>query len=567
MVPTNSDESPENAFRIEIMPEIPEQHNGLSHQPAFTLSAPQARRTTARDNPTVGPTDLGWLVRQLPQCVFVCDVGGRCVLANGSLLAWLGCEESDVVGRSISEIWPDDPEAVALRSTCATRESADLQLVLEGGRIEQVETRIGADGPRAVRAVKFPWLGASGQIEGMVVVFDELDFAAAGEAGSLTDPEKVGLLAKGIIHDFNNALMMLYGHVSMAEERLPDWLRAKGLLDGLRSALDHACWLPRQLVGIIRGEPPVRQRLDLNTLLASLEVFLRPRLGSKTSLVFRFAVGGTLVKGDPGQLTQVLLNLTDNALDAMPNGGQLTIETRPVTLAGAGAELAVDATETICPPARAARTGSFIRITIRDSGSGIAPEALPHVFDTGFTTRPAGKGSGLGLAIVKEIVAQHGGWVTCQSKFGQGASFILHLPALGAEDNLDRPRLKPSARVLVVEPDAAIRQLALVHLGDGPLYCEAVERMEDAWVGAVAKQGGFDLVVISDDQLSSGSAGLSRLLAGLPEAGLLVTYTTLMPALPDECKPLVRGTLPKPYRGEELLAAVQGILGKKATVP
>src|SRR5262249_44356436 len=158
--------------KVDVMPEIPEHPSDLSANTVFTPPAWEGQRAGAPERPALPLPGPGWFARQLPQCVFICDASGRCLLANGPLLAWLGRAEADVVGRSIFELWPAAPaEAEELSPDPAVREAGDLQLILEGGRIEQVETRTGARGPRAVRAVKFPWAGASGRIEGMVVVF------------------------------------------------------------------------------------------------------------------------------------------------------------------------------------------------------------------------------------------------------------------------------------------------------------------------------------------------------------------------------------------------------------
>jgi signal transduction histidine kinase len=538
---TPSSDSSSRFIRIDVMPEIP-------------------------DHPSALSADLSGFVRQLPQCVFICDAHGRCLLANGPLLRWLGRAEAAVVGETIFDLWPDDPRAGALPSACATREAADLQLVLEGGRIEQVETRTGTQGPQAVRAVKFPWRTASGKVEGMVVVFDELPANRRGEAGSLTNPETVGHLAHGIVHDLNNALMMVYGQFSLLAEALPASLGLQNHLRGMHNALEHACQLPRQLMKFSRGEPLERQRLDLNVLLSSLEGLLRPRLGPKTAVELRFAVGGAWVEGDPVELARALLNLARNALDAMPHGGRLVLETRPVTLAGAESEPVSEAATDAVARARSRRSGTFIRVTISDSGTGISPDVMPHIFERHFSTRPAGKGSGLGLAIVKEVVTRHGGWITCQSNSGEGTCFVLHLPALVPDADSPGGALRsPGGRVLVVEPDAMVRQLALVHLRQGPFRAQGVESLEEARRHVTGAEDEFELVVVSSDLCGGyGGAELSALLAEMPEAELLVTNSGLMPPLPPDCKVVLRRVLAKPYKGEQLLRVVQAILGGKA---
>jgi two-component system cell cycle sensor histidine kinase/response regulator CckA len=484
----------------------------------------------------------GWFALQLPQCVIVYDAAGRALVANDPLLRWLGREEADVIGRTLFELWPGD---------LASREAADFHLVLEGGRIEQVETRSGADGARAVRAVKFPWRGASGSVEGMVVVFDELP---ASPAGSLAQPEAIGRLALGIVHDFNNALTLLRGQLSLVEETLPGFAGARGALEGMRQVLEHACQLPRQLLSFIRNEPLARQRIDLNALLSSLEVLLRPRLAG-TTLEFRLDRGGAWVEGDSVQLTQALLNLAGNALDAMPGGGRLVVETRQVIVHSGQDTLAEDP-----------RSGTFVRVTLFDSGPGIAPDVLPRIFEPLYTTRPSGQGSGLGLAIVNEIVHRHGGWITCQSSLGQGTRFVLHLPALSLEPAKTSARPGRIARVLVLERDPDIRQLTAMILEQGPFHAEPAGSLQRARELASACHGQVDLILISSDLcVGASGAALSELLAEVPKAGLLVTTSGQQPMLPPESRYAFRGVVPKPYSADLLMRAVQAALWGGAT--
>jgi hypothetical protein len=174
-------------------------------------------------------------------------------------------------------------------------------------------------------------------------------------------------------------------------------------------------------------------------------------------------------------------------------------------------------------------------------------------------------GTGLGLAIVKETATRHDGWVTCQSNPGEGTCFILYLPALELDD--DRPNggtREPAGRVLFVEPDSTIRQLALVHLGQGDWHAEMVESLEDAHERLTLIGGEFDLVVVSSELcMGLGGAVLSRLLARLPRAGLVVANSGPLPLLPADCASALRWVLEKPYNGDELVRVVRGLTGSK----
>jgi signal transduction histidine kinase/CheY-like chemotaxis protein len=483
-----------------------------------------------------GPPDLlGWFVRQLPQCVCGYDGEGRCRLANPALLAWLGRAAHEVLGRSLAELWPGGT---------GVWEGADLRLLQEGGRIDQIEVRSSAAGDRAVRVVKFPWPVPPG---GMVVVFEEAEDTHPAAQG--LDPEAVGRMALGIVHDFNNALTLLRGQLSLAEAALAGTPGASpaAALAGVRGVLDHACELPQQLLALVRNEPRVRQRLDLNALLESLGGLLRPRLAALTRLEFDLEPGGAWVEGDPTALTQVLLNLAGNALDAMPQGGRLHVETRRV-----GWPLAWTPGE----GGPAERGSGFFRVTVEDTGRGIPPDLLPRIFEPQVSTKPAGRGTGLGLAIVHEVVRRHGGWVSCHSTVGRGTRFVVHLPAAGPGG--DPPAGPgPAGRVLVLERDEGIRRLTALLLEQGPFHAETAPSLAEA--SGLARAGRFDLLLASEDLCGEADA-LVRLLAQLPGARLLVTVAGQLPALAPAVAGVLHGLVSKPYSADELLGAVQAAL-------
>jgi PAS domain S-box-containing protein len=480
---------------------------------------------------------LAAFVRHLPLCVCVYDADGRCLAANPALLRWLGRGEEDVLGRTPAELWPAD---------LADREAADLRLVVEGHHLERQEKRPGPTGSSEVRASKYPWLGRSG---GMVVVFEELPSPA-----SLGRPETLGRYARGIVHDFNNALTSACGHASAVECALSargDLEKARQDLAALQAALEYACQLPKLLLAFIRDEPPLRIRLDLNELLGRLPGLLAPRLGAGTRLEHELVPGGAWVDGDPDQLTRALLNLAGNALDAMPHGGRVLLRTE------VGCE---------------APLGPLVRVTIQDSGPGISPEVLPHIFEEGFTTR-RGTGSGLGLPIANEVAQRHGGRLRCQSSPGQGARFVLSLPAARGEQRREMVRREEGVwakapRVLVLESDPFVLKLTALTLEQGGVRAEPVERLlrgkEDGGRRKDDAQGGPDEpvdLVLACSELCFGASGaaLRELLAGWPGAGLLVTTAGMAPDLSDFA-PAFRGLLSKPYGSEQLLRAVRAAL-------
>ena len=268
----------------------------------------------------------------------------------------------------------------------------------------------------------------------------------------------MGRLAGGIAHDFNNllAVIQLQSDLLLADQR------ATGMSEGvqqIKGAAERASQLTRQLLTFSRREMPQARLIDLAEVMGSMSSLLRRVLGEDIALEDAFAPALPLVQADPGMMEQVIMNLAVNARDAMPDGGRLTI-----ALAAVQADAArVEAHEGVKP-------GSFVCLTVTDTGGGIKPGDLPHIFEPFFTTKEVGRGTGLGLSTVFGIAQQHGGWVEVESEPGRGASFRFFLPAVlqgpprprAAGSNGSLPR--GSEQILLVEDDPSVRPLARLAL-------------------------------------------------------------------------------------------------------
>jgi two-component system cell cycle sensor histidine kinase/response regulator CckA len=231
--------------------------------------------------------------------------------------------------------------------------------------------------------------------------------------------EAVGQLASGVAHDFNNIL----GIIQMQS----DLLKAEGNLNpaqmGFASeigeASQRAAGLTRQLLLFSRKGKMEARELDLNQSINDMTKMLRRTLGGNVELQFKFSMQPLFVNADAGMMDQVLMNLSVNARDAMPNGGKIIVETSTVEF-----------DESIKDQYAQARPGSFVCLSVSDTGSGIPPEILPKIFEPFFTTKEVGKGTGLGLATVFGIVQQHNGWIHVYSEVGSGTTFRIYLPRL-----------------------------------------------------------------------------------------------------------------------------------------
>jgi signal transduction histidine kinase len=261
--------------------------------------------------------------------------------------------------------------------------------------------------------------------------------------------EAIGRLAGGVAHDFNNLLTVITGFAELA---LLEDNPARGALEQILHAAERAAGLTRQLLVFSRQQAMEPRVFDLNDLVRDMEKMLRRLIGEDIQLGVRLAEAPIMVKADPGQIEQVVLNLAINSRDAMPLGGRLIISTASRRLDGSHAR------------AYGIPDGQYCAISISDNGVGISPDVLPHIFEPFYTTKPAGKGTGLGLSTVYGIVQQSGGAIQPYSEKDLGTTMTVFLPAAGAAEE-DVPasgelgRMTGSETVLVAEDDPNVLNL------------------------------------------------------------------------------------------------------------
>ena len=297
--------------------------------------------------------------------------------------------------------------------------------------------------------------------------------------------EAIGQLSGGIAHDFNNLLTAILGSTAILQDDHVAPAIQKELLQQISKAGNRAASLTRQLLLFSRRTEPVRHDLDLNQVVTEMLKMLRRILGENFSLDVAFAAQPQMVNADAGMLDQIILNLSVNARDAMPQGGKLIIGTETVTIASEaiseslsewrGVERRVRPDRRsagrnnpgdLAPSESVARAGTFVCLRVTDHGCGMPPEVLEHIFEPFFTTKEQGQGTGLGLATVYGIVQQHHGWIEVDTEVGVGTTFRVYLPAIKTAPapafDETPTHLKKSGRgetILVVEDEHAVRSL------------------------------------------------------------------------------------------------------------
>lgn len=267
--------------------------------------------------------------------------------------------------------------------------------------------------------------------------------------------EAVGRLAGGVAHDFNNLLTVIKGHTDLMVDRLEQGNSLRGSAIQIQKASDRAASLTRQLLAFCRMQVLQPKILDLNKLVSEMCSLLKRLVREDTSFTFRAGDSLGRVEADPGQIEQVIMNLTVNACDAMPQGGSLTIETNTVT---------VDEEQARTRPPM--NPGRYVLLTVVDTGHGMDAETKARIFEPFFTTKGQGKGTGLGLATVYGVVKQSGGFVWVESEVGKGAKFEVYLPVVNEPEESPKQEARmpvPTQRsevVLIVEDEEGVRELA-----------------------------------------------------------------------------------------------------------
>jgi PAS domain S-box-containing protein len=366
--------------------------------------------------------------------------------------------------------------------------------------------------------------------------------------------EAVGRLAGGVAHDFNNLLGVIIGHGELAEAALPagdgTWRRLSQILDAARRAAE----LTRQLLAFSRRQVLEPRVVDLNAVVSETGDLLRRLIGEDVRLVTKLHPSLGRARVDPGQVSQILVNLAVNARDAMPRGGTLRIETENVWIEdGAGG---------LGPM----RPGAYVQLVVADDGVGMEEPVRSRAFEPFFTTKPEGEGSGLGLSTVYGIVKQSGGYVWLESAPGAGATFTVELPRV--DEPVDRPPARASGAhdgsgtVLVVEDQDSLRDLICEMLAESGYEVLSAADGPAALEASAGRAGPIDLLVT--DVIMPGMNGrelLDRVRDARPAIRILFIsgYTNDVIARSGA---RLEGTrlLEKPFGREGLLRAVRDAL-------
>jgi PAS domain S-box-containing protein len=355
----------------------------------------------------------------------------------------IGKDDCQMVWRDQAEKYRRDDRQV-IESGCSKLLIEEAQTTPEGNTITLLTS-------------KMPLRSSKGEISGLLGTYLDITERKRLEAQLFQSQkmETVGKLAGGIAHEFNSILTAIIGQSELLLKDLPPGNPLCQNATEISKAAERAATLTRQLLAYGRKQMLQLEALDLDSIVASMEGTLRHLLGGGTELHIAACAGLKAVKADAGQIEQVIMNMALNAYDAMPNGGQLTLETANISFdqesVGRDPEL---------------KPGDYVMLAITDTGAGMTEEVKARVFEPFFTTKDVGQGTGLGLSTCYGIVKQSGGHISVYSEPGRGATFKIYLPQVEAQTKIplrrpDLPALPSGTEtILLVEDDPALREMA-----------------------------------------------------------------------------------------------------------
>jgi two-component system cell cycle sensor histidine kinase/response regulator CckA len=518
---------------------------------AVTGLASVGEDITERLAAEAGRARLAAAVMQAGDMVLIAAEDGRIEFVNPAFEAVTGYDSDEVLGRTAAEVLRSDrhpPSFYAGMEAAFRRGDSWSDTITDrrkDGSLFEVNLRIS------------PIRDPGGAVVGFVHVSRDLtqERILEGQLRQALKMEAVGQLAGGVAHDFNNMLTAIRGYAEILQANLrddDDGNRAD--LEQIVLTADRAAALTRQLLAFARKQVIEPRVLDPALVVAAIAPMLRRLLGEHIELVVDAPVGDALVRIDPNQLEQVVLNLGVNARDAMPDGGRLVISTRAIEIGGADDM-----------PRPGVRPGPSVVLSVSDTGNGIDPTLRDRIFEPFFTTKGLGEGTGMGLATAHGIVDQAGGAITLETSIGAGTTFRVFLPRVtdsGATPLVAEP-VRLAARgtetILLVEDEEAVRNFAARCLHE--LGYDVIEAAHGDEALAMATTIDRPIHLLLTDVSMPGMRGTElalRLAGRRPDLRVVLTSghadaSILDTALQDGAT----GYLPKPYSRDALAQAVR----------
>jgi PAS domain S-box-containing protein len=476
--------------------------------------------------------------------IFVRDLNNKILYWNSSAERLYGCHKNEAIGKKTTELWGE--------KKISQIQSALNTLVKYGsweGELDQT-TKFGKE-----ITVESRWTllkEFEGKAQSILVVNTDITQKNLLESQFLRAQrlESIGTLASGIAHDLNNVLAPILMTAQLLESQLHDQ-RSKRLLPILINNAKRGANLVKQVLSFTRGMEGDRTLLQPKHLINEIKEVVRETFPKTIQVSDEIAQNLWMISGDATQLHQVMMNLCVNARDAMPNGGKLTIYATNFLVDKNYAQMHLDA-----------KVGSYIMISIADTGVGISPEILDRVFEPFFTTKELGKGTGLGLSTVLGIIKSHGGFINVQSDVDKGSNFQVYLPAqevaeIKEEAEVELP-LGEGELILVVDDEDSIRDITKTSLES--YNYKAITASDGIEAIALYAEHRDEISVVLTDMLMPAMDGLTtiRTLLHINPQVKIIAVSGLVSS--DKVTSItdigIKAFLSKPYTAKQLLQTI-----------
>jgi PAS domain S-box-containing protein len=492
------------------------------------------------------------LLNSTPDAVAIYNLQGEALYINPAFTGIFGFTLKEVMGKRIPFV-PEDEREWTLSS---------IERVLKGEQVSGLETRRLTKGGEMldISLSSSCYYDHEGKTSGIVVFLRDMSETRRTEKQLLHAQrmEAVGTLAGGIAHDFNNLLQAIRGYAQlllMEKERGdPEFDRVREI----ERAAERASELTQQLLTFSRRVESKLRPVNLNQEVGQVRKLLERTIPKMINIELHLDDDLMIVDADPAQVEQVLMNLGVNARDAMPEGGELKIETKNVIL---------DREYTRMHPELS--PGDYVRLSFSDTGTGIEPKTLAHIFEPFYTTKTTGKGTGLGLSMVYGIVKNHGGHIVCHSEPGRGTIFRIYLPALKHGTGEEQQKAEEpmtgvggTETILLVDDEESLRNLGEQILARFGYRVITAQDGESAL--SIYWERGQEISLVILDLIMPGMGGrqcLEEILRMDPDARVVIASGYAVNDTDSEVlDTLARGFIRKPYNVKRMLQKVREVL-------
>ena len=504
------------------------------------------------------------LVDLLPEAVFEVDVRGRCTYANRQALQYIGRTFEELDRGELNMFY-------AIVDEDRLRATENVRKILEGevrqGGDYTIRRKDGSQFPAFVRVSRIERNGEAVGLRGIMIDITAPRRAEAERARleeqlhHAVKMQAIGTLAGGIAHDFNNMLAVIIGNAELAldDEHLDDIRMNLGeILRASKRSRD----LVQQILTFSRKREVQKKALMLTPLIEETVQLLRGSLPSTVRIKTDIRTERGTVFGDASQIQQVLMNLATNAVQAMTQEGTLSIRLSDKTF--------VEAQHL---PDGDLQPGRYLRLTVRDTGTGIRPEILERIFDPFFTTKDPSQGTGMGLAVVHGIVRSHGGAITVSSRMGRGSAFTIFLPSVGSaaaeEPIAQSPLQRGNERVLVVDDEDSVVGVVSETLKRLGYEVTTALSGPEGWKKFARDPSRYDLVIT--DQIMPEITGLQlaeRMLGQKPDLPVILSTGYSEAVSAEEARSAgITEFLMKPIERSRLAEVVRRVLDQRNSNP